>query len=774
MAGGQPRLYYISGGEVYSYNFVTDVRSDKPVNVAFVANGDQVSLYLNGALTETVEIEKALPAMSGLYAIGGDYRTDNTQYFKGTIYSLNVFSTVRSEDEIVADMLAVNETTQGLIYSAYFTEKGCVSNSGQTFGNDVIGGTECSFDSTPHTFEAVIQLSKDYTNRGGIIVSNNFKSKPVVSFEVYKNGKLRLYFVNGTTTVDCRFNTDVRSDNPIHVALTVDGTIAYLYINGELTETKELELPLPVSNDGYHVGGDFRPNNSQYFKGVIYSVGLFDHVRSAEQIKQDMLFVENERGLLFATSYIDPCEMSEIDIHGDSRFEIVTNPTEHSDGLGNILCSKCGKVTKICSIPYTVDPIIKNTYTDIDAALKNGEYVVVEEQFHSVPQTFEVTLKLSPSITDRGGVILGNYDGTASGRMNFEIYTNGAPRLWYKVNGVSYSYLFDIDVRSADRVHLALTIDGLRATLYVNGIFVQTLALDAEVPYDGSNFFIATDQRISIQSFKGEIYSAAIFADVRTPEEIAHDMIMVTSDAHQLLFSKYFIASEGMQVTGPLTGKDVIFVGDSITAGTNCEGNKYWEVLEQRLELGSATAMGIPESCISATSDYGADHDPLINRYDDIPDADLITIFMGTNDYGHDTPLGSINDTSDVSFYGALNVIIPALMEKHPNAKIVFITPLHRYGFGINSATGETHTFDYLPNGAGHTLGDYVNAVKEICEKYGVDVIDLYGELDLDPGAEETREYYMEDGLHPNTAGHRLIAEFLEHALIEIYGESGQ
>ena len=123
---------------------------------------------------------------------------------------------------------------------------------------------------------------------------------------------------------------------------------------------------------------------------------------------------------------------------------------------------------------------------------------------------------------------------------------------------------------------------------------------------------------------------------------------------------------------------------------------------------------------------------------------------------------------ADVSFYGALNVILSTLKSKYPNATIVFVTPLHRYGFGINSATGVEHTFDSVPNGAGHTLEDYVNAIKLVCERYGVAVVDLYGELDMDPRNEETREYYMPDGLHPNTAGHRQIANILAHAFEEL------
>ena len=46
--------------------------------------------------------------------------------------------------------------------------------------------------------------------------------------------------------------------------------------------------------------------------------------------------------------------------------------------------------------------------------------------------------------------------------------------------------------------------------------------------------------------------------------------------------------------------------------------------------------------------------------------------------------------------------------------------------------------------------------------------MDLYSDLDMDPSSDEIREYYMEDGLHPNSAGHRYIADYINHYLIEL------
>ena len=207
-------------------------------------------------------------------------------------------------------------------------------------------------------------------------------------------------------------------------------------------------------------------------------------------------------------------------------------------------------------------------------------------------------------------------------------------------------------------------------------------------------------------------------------------------------------------------GKSAVFVGDSITAGTGTT-KIYYEYLKESLGLGSVTAMGVPGSCISAASDYGQKNQPLINRYLNIPSADLIVIFMGTNDYGHETPLGAAEDTQDGTFYGALNTIIPALVAKHTSSKIVFVTSLHRYGFGTSKILGTKFTYDHIPNGVGAALGDYVDAIKTVCAKNGVSVLDLHTECTLDPSDVEVRSEYMPDGIHPNADGHELIAEIM-------------
>ena len=206
-----------------------------------------------------------------------------------------------------------------------------------------------------------------------------------------------------------------------------------------------------------------------------------------------------------------------------------------------------------------------------------------------------------------------------------------------------------------------------------------------------------------------------------------------------------------------LSNISINFVGDSITYGVNTT-KTYWEILKDLNEFEAVNGFGISGSCISATSDYKESNQPLVNRYMNLPYADLFVIFMGTNDYGHETPIGCIDDSTDVSFYGALNVIINGLQQKYPSSKIIFVTPLHRYGFGTSLILNEKYTLDSLPNGRGHNLNDYRDAIINIAKKYGLDVIDLYNEVNLHPESESARLEYIPDGIHPNQKGHDLIA----------------
>ena len=69
---------------------------------------------------ESATLSRTLPATTENFCVGGDNRSGNAQYFKGTIYSVNIFNDVRTAEEIALDAKLVTSDTEGLVYSRYY------------------------------------------------------------------------------------------------------------------------------------------------------------------------------------------------------------------------------------------------------------------------------------------------------------------------------------------------------------------------------------------------------------------------------------------------------------------------------------------------------------------------------------------------------------------------------------------------------------------------------------------------------------------------------
>ena len=540
---GKPRLFFVNQGVKYDTIFDADVRSDSPVHMAIVVEGTTANLYVNGKLADAKTLSSELPVLTDAFKVGSDYRTTNVMPFKGALYNLAFYSDARSADEICADAMITDASDDACMYAMFVTENGIVNKiSGQTFDTMTMGYIDCALKETPRTFEAVVQLPESVTGRGGIIAANNGGDEDIINFEIYKDGKPRFYYITNGVTTDCVFNTDIRSDKPVHIAVTMDGFVASLYVNGEFKESVELDYALGDSTQNFVIGGDYRLGNAQYFKGTIYSVNIFGDVRTAEEIAKDAVYVKgDEDGILFSGNYIseEKIVLDADDMHPD-KVVVNSHPkTENESGVESFACAHCGKIINVKVTPSD-DVGFNKINHSASKGLAPNELLKLTDLGAS-PKTVEITLQMPEEYAERAGVLLGNYDKSENDQINFEIYNNGQPRLWFKSAGTTYSYIFTTDIRSSEKVHLTFTVEGTKASIYVNGEFKESVEITGTYPETSTGFVVGADNRaVDPQKFIGTIYSVNLFSDVRTADEIKTDAIGVASNTEGLIYSNYF------------------------------------------------------------------------------------------------------------------------------------------------------------------------------------------------------------------------------------------
>ncbi|MFQ7821422.1 SGNH/GDSL hydrolase family protein [Clostridium sp.] len=148
--------------------------------------------------------------------------------------------------------------------------------------------------------------------------------------------------------------------------------------------------------------------------------------------------------------------------------------------------------------------------------------------------------------------------------------------------------------------------------------------------------------------------------------------------------------------------------------------------------------------------------------------ADLITVMGGTNDNA--VKLGSWNSTDTSTFYGALNVLIQGLINKYPNKKIAFFTPLqmsNSYLYNVENAGSELDkksTEDTL------SLQLRAEAIKRKCAQFGIPCLDLYNISGVNGvGNRKGLVYRNNDDTHLSVFGNEYIVPTIESFLLSLF-----
>lgn len=203
----------------------------------------------------------------------------------------------------------------------------------------------------------------------------------------------------------------------------------------------------------------------------------------------------------------------------------------------------------------------------------------------------------------------------------------------------------------------------------------------------------------------------------------------------------------------------IAFLGDSITAGVN-GATPYPYLVKELLGVKEVYNLGQGGSTI-ATIDGSA---AMTERCNDIPaDADIIVVMGGTNDnfYQPSWKFGFMTweTKGEGTFCGELQLLMKKFKWSYPNAKVLFLTP------PSNSKIDELRAKD-------KSLQDqsvYAEAINYIGAEQGIEVIDLFNLNFLNSHDATVLSTWMNDEVHPNSYGNKILAEKVAAEIIKRY-----
>ena len=211
-----------------------------------------------------------------------------------------------------------------------------------------------------------------------------------------------------------------------------------------------------------------------------------------------------------------------------------------------------------------------------------------------------------------------------------------------------------------------------------------------------------------------------------------------------------------------LKDKVITFIGDSITEGYTEEGDTVTFVEKPFpkvvSELLGCTVQNLGASGTRVSSYNGTQQNSFTSRVNSIrSDADIVFVMGGINDYFYPEQgqtLGTINDETDISYYGGLFTLINLIKTKLPNCELFIATPTHMYDESAK------------PNG-GKPYSDYIKAVKDICQKMSVKCIDVYGESGISYSVTQVRSSCYSGGIHLTQNGYTELGKFIANKLLK-------
>lgn len=198
---------------------------------------------------------------------------------------------------------------------------------------------------------------------------------------------------------------------------------------------------------------------------------------------------------------------------------------------------------------------------------------------------------------------------------------------------------------------------------------------------------------------------------------------------------KYAVENVQPLENSPLQGKNICYLGSSITYGAFSLQESYVEFIAKRNGT-TFVKEAVSATTLVTTGLGGRSYISRMKKLDKSAKFDLFICQLSTNDATQKKPLGSVSasgtDYDTKTICGAIEYITTYVADTWHCPVIFYTNPYF-----------ESPEYAAM-----------VSALYEIQQKHGIGIIDMYQDEDFNNITEEQRELYMADVIHPTRAGY--------------------
>lgn len=230
--------------------------------------------------------------------------------------------------------------------------------------------------------------------------------------------------------------------------------------------------------------------------------------------------------------------------------------------------------------------------------------------------------------------------------------------------------------------------------------------------------------------------------------------------------------SEEIVNVNPIKGKRFAVLGDSISS-VNYTLPVWWQMIAEKYGC-EFVNYGVSGSRIAVSDATVLSFTERYTAMDDTVDG--VVVVGGTNDAWY-TPIGEFNSTDNTTLNGALNEMLPGLLNKYSGKPVLFFAPIQREDY-IESdypvTVADLKALD-VTTAIGRNRVNLAIVVK--CRQYGVPCVDLYTASGINGNDTNSVYFRTDDNLHPSELGMQriagvVVAEMVKHFMFADVGDA--